>query len=415
MSPRNRRTIVGLLFAALLALVTPAAASAVTDVVAFSGRLAMASQPSPEAPANTGFGWAHHITTSPAGSHPDTAPSFVVLFPAPFILNAQDFPTCTATAVDGQAVLSPDCQNAMVGSGTATMWAGSPGSPQSNSVREDLTVSILNGSPAGSSILLVLTSTPYAPIAIRNRVIAGTIAAEPGYAFAVRFTVPADLQNQLGLAIVLSDLDVTISGTPRPITVGGTRRDMSYLQVADCGESLSARQLTDFSTTPSSTVTSDAGIPCALGSFPDPDGFPTAPYTSPRVPSTDNEAGGKTTVPAITLRAGGASLGHVRLRRNGSFPLGGVNVICPVGVARPCPVGGTATYRRKTVASARLQLAAGAHSPLALKLTRAGARLLARKRSLPLTVKLEVATPAGTPIGSTVRKTLRLTLLRARR
>ena len=84
---------------------------------------------------------------------------------------------------------------------------------------------------------------------ITNRVVPGAISAQPPYAFGVRFAMPQDLQNQLGLAIVLSDLDVTISGTPRPITVGATTKDMSYLQLPSCDGSLSARQITDFKST----------------------------------------------------------------------------------------------------------------------------------------------------------------------
>ena len=136
-----------------LALVQPGAALAVTNSVALSGKLAMATMPTPAAPANTGFGWAHHVTTSPSGNQPDTVDSFKVLFPSPLILNAQDFPACNPTVADGEPTLPAECRNAVVGSGTATMYAGSPGAPIANSVREDVAVTVVNGTPAGSSIL----------------------------------------------------------------------------------------------------------------------------------------------------------------------------------------------------------------------------------------------------------------------
>jgi hypothetical protein len=409
-------TRVGLLVAALLVLAHPGAALAVTNSVAFSGKLAMATTPSTAAPANTAFEWAHQITTVPAGGQPDTAVSFKVLFPSPLILNAQDFPACLAWTADGQTTLSDDCKNAIVGSGTATMYAGSPGSPLGNSVREDLAVTVLNGSPAGSAMLLLLNSTPSAPVVIRNRVVTGNINPEQGFAFGSEFNVPADLQNQLGLSIVVTDLDVTISGTPRPITVGTTTRNISYLQLPDCGSALPARQLTNFravKSTALTTLTSDTSVPCAIGSFPDPPGFPVAPYTSQRVPAPNEvDPPDRLTVPAISLGKAGTKLGRVKARRNGSVHLPGVAGFCPAEAAGPCPVSGRATRGRVIVATLRFRLAAGAHTPLTLKLTRAGRRLLARKKSLPLAVALKVATPAGAPVGSVAQKTLRLTLVR---
>jgi hypothetical protein len=392
----------GLLIAVLLVLAQPSAAGAVTNSVAFSGRLAMASTPSAAAPANTGFEWTDHITTSPAGYQPETADSFKVSFPSPLILNAQDFPACTASIADGHTTLSTDCQNAVVGSGTATMYAGSPGSPLSNSVREDLVVTAVNGSPAGSAMLLILNSTPTAPVAIRNRVLTGTIGPEPGYAFGVEFAVPQDLQNQLGLSIAITDLDVTISGTPRPITVGSTTKSISYLQLPSCGEALPARQLTSFRTANNAahtTLASDASVACATGSFPDPPGFPTTPYTSTRVPATPD---------LLAVAKNATNLGRIKARRNGTIRLPGVDAYCPMEVSGPCPVSGRATRGGVLVATLGLRLTPGAHTPLALKLTAAGKRLLARKKSLPLTVALK----AGTPAGAVAKKTLRLTLVR---
>lgn len=399
------RTRIGLLTAAAIsfALALPSASLAGTNTVAFSGKLAMASMPTATAPANTGFEWAHHITTSPAGNQPDTAESFTVLFPAPIVSNARDYPACAASSVDGQQRLSAECQNAMVGSGTATMYAGSPGSPLSNSVREDLNVTVLNGAPAGSALLLVVNSAPAAPVAITNRVIAGTVAPADGYAFGVRFVVPADLQQQLGLSLTITDLDVTISGTPRPITAGATTAGISYLQISSCSAPAAARQATSFRMAGSSTpVTqnSDASIDCTLGTFPDPAGYPTAPYTSPRLPVPPAQ-------PAIS-RSGSSNLGRVKARRNGSIPLAGVVASCPAGASGPCQVTGRAARGRVLAATLSQRVAAGAGSPVTLTLTKAGKRLLARSKRVPLTVSLQAAAPAG----GVAKKTLKLTLVR---
>jgi hypothetical protein len=143
-----------------------AQAQAVSDVTTLSTKL-----------SGSDFGWTQHVGTNPDGQQPDVVKSFTLLVPAPFALNPSVAPTCTQSQIDGQYSPPSDCQNAVVGTGTASMLAGSPGSPSSNSVRENLTVQLMNGSPAGQSVLLVVNSTPGAPVAITNRVLPGTVVA----------------------------------------------------------------------------------------------------------------------------------------------------------------------------------------------------------------------------------------------
>ena len=126
------------------------------------------------------------------------------------------------------------CNKAKVGSGTASALAGSPGSDASSSVKEDLNVTFVNG-PANKQVLLVLNSSPTAPVAITNRVVPGDLASGTGpFAYRVDFKIPADLQNQLGLQIALTDFKVSISPKAFPVKIKGKKGTASYLQLTSC-------------------------------------------------------------------------------------------------------------------------------------------------------------------------------------
>jgi hypothetical protein len=258
-----------------LVLVMPGTAAAVTDTVTYSGTTALSGpsgSPSPALPAQFGFRWTLHVDTQPPGSQPDSAAATTIYFAKAISSNGQHVPSCSQAQIDGQASFPSPCHDAIVGYGTATMYAGSPGSPTTNSVREDLSALLVNGDKGGR-LLMVISSNAGAPVAINNRVIPGTVvaAADP-YGFAVRFDVPQDLQNQLGLSLTLTDISVTMPGTARAFAVGSTMRTGSFLEITDCAGQIPIRAVTDFtqSTGGGSSISSDGGAACQAGTFEDP-------------------------------------------------------------------------------------------------------------------------------------------------
>jgi hypothetical protein len=93
----------------------------------------------------------------------------------------------------------------------------------------------------------VLNSNPGAPVAITNRVVPGAVAKASGtFGFITKFAVPADLQNQLGLSIALTDFNVKISGTPRKVKIKGKTQKVSYLQLTSCPGTLPAKAIANF-------------------------------------------------------------------------------------------------------------------------------------------------------------------------
>jgi hypothetical protein len=189
----------------------------------------------------------------------------MVYFAKPFKLNAAYFPSCASADIDGLPTFPAKCNAAIVGTGTATALAGSPGAPAGNSVKEDLTVKAVNG-PKGKLLYLVLTSNPGAPVAINNRVVPGTVQKQSGtFAYLVRFDIPADLQQQLGLSISLTDFLVKISGTPKTVKVKGKKTKLAYLQLTACKGSLPVKaiaQFKDASTGAVTPVTSESTAKC---------------------------------------------------------------------------------------------------------------------------------------------------------
>jgi hypothetical protein len=240
-------------------------AYAVTDTVTYSSKVSFKGRPTATKPVNTSYTGILHVDTDPAGQQPETAPTTSVYYAKGFKTNAKYFPFCNATEIDGQPTLPAKCNKAVVGTGTASSLAGTPGSPSSQSVREDLTVKAVNG-PKGKVIYLVLNSTPGAPVAIQNRVVPGTfVKASGAFAFLTRFAVPADLQSQLGLSIALTDFNVKISGKPRKVKVGKVFKSISYLQLTSCKGSLPVKaiaQFTDKDTGQIKPVTSSSSAKC---------------------------------------------------------------------------------------------------------------------------------------------------------
>jgi hypothetical protein len=377
------------------------AAFAATNTVTYTVAAALSAPPSPGSPANLGYHWTQHVDTTPPGQQPDLTPSHTIFFATPIKSNGRYFPSCSQAAVDGMYAMPASCQNAIVGTGTATVYAGTPGAPRGNSVREDLRVSLLNG-PAGASVLMVLSSSPGAPVVITNRVVPGTMvsAAEP-YSFGIRFEIPGDLQMQLGLTLTFTDIDVTISGAARQITSGPLTRSASYLQATDCAGVLPIQDAVDFkgASGAQTTVTADGTVPCDIGALPVDPGIPTGPITTD-VPFAD--------APQVHTPTG---LLTAVATRNGAFDLPRVRVACPVAAAGPCEVSGVAlaiggaarALKPPALARVHLTVAPGATTAVRMQLTRAGKTAVRRQRLTRMSVGLLVTAPGGLELTKLLR------------
>jgi hypothetical protein len=250
-----RRLVLVLATAAAAVLAVTAVAHAVTNTLSYSAKLGYKGKPTAKKPANLAYTGTLHIDTDPSGHQPDTAPVTSIWFAKAIKNNAKHFPSCTRSAIDGKARFPSKCNKAVVGSGTATALAGVPGSPSWQSVKEDLNVKAVNG-PKGKAIYLVLSSEPGAPVALANRVVPGAVVKSSGqFGFQVRFTIPEDLQSQLGLSISLTDFNVKIGNKARTVKlkVKGKKKlqkkKLSYLQLTSCKRQLPSKAVTEFKDT----------------------------------------------------------------------------------------------------------------------------------------------------------------------
>jgi len=239
---------IALLVAVVGSLLAVATAWAVTNTVSYTVTLKKAStaKPSVKKPVRVQYVANLHIDSDPSGNQPDTAPVTSIYFPKQIKQNSKLLPSCSQADIDGKESLPAKCGKAKVGSGTASALAGSPGSPAANSVKEDLNVGFFNG-PKAKQVLLVLNSQPGAPVAITNRVVPGDLAAGGGnFGYRVDFKIPADLQNQLGLSIALTDFKVTITNKPFSVKKNGKSVKVGYLELTGCPGSLPIRAIGHF-------------------------------------------------------------------------------------------------------------------------------------------------------------------------
>jgi hypothetical protein len=244
-------------------LATAATAWAVTDTLSYSVTLKTvgAGKATPKKPLRVAYNALLHIDTDPAGSQPDTAPVTSIYFPSQIKQNSKLLPSCTQQQIDGQQTMPAKCNKAQVGTGTASALAGSPGSPASNSVKEDLNVKLING-PSGKQVLLVLNSAANAPVAITNRVVPGDLgAASAPFGYKVDFKIPDDLQNQLGLSIALTDFKVNVTNKAFTVKKGKKKVQVGYLEETGCPASgqVPIRAIAHFT---SGDVTSDSQSKC---------------------------------------------------------------------------------------------------------------------------------------------------------
>jgi hypothetical protein len=240
-------------------------AYAVTNTLSYTAKVSFKGKPTKTKPANLGYTGTLHIGTDPDGQQPESAPTTSVYFAKAIKNNAKYFPFCNKSEIDGKPSMPAKCSKAKVGSGTASALAGTPGAPSANSVKEDLNVTAVNG-PKGKAIFLVLNSAPTAPVTIQNRVVPGTVVKSSGaFGFLVRFDIPADLQEQLGLAISLTDFNVKISSSAKKVKVGRVFKKLSYLQLTSCKSSLPVKAIAQFKDSASGApkpVTSTSSAKC---------------------------------------------------------------------------------------------------------------------------------------------------------
>jgi hypothetical protein len=193
--------LTGVLFFAFAAI-----AWALTDNTAtYNSEVTKTGPKTPKAkPSNMTYNGVLAIRTE-SGGQPNTAPLTEIFFAKELVNNAKKFPACDEGDIDGQTEIPRKCKKATVGDGTASALVGSPGS--TNSIRQDLQVTAINGNK-GKDILLALIGgavTSY-------RTIPGRIVKlnDPVYGYKVGFEVPPELQGQLGTQIALTDFDVLI-------------------------------------------------------------------------------------------------------------------------------------------------------------------------------------------------------------
>jgi hypothetical protein len=240
---------IALLCVVVGALAAAATVYAVTNTVSYSVTLkrATSAKPTSKKPVNVAYNAILHIGTDPAGQQPDTAPVTSIYFAKQLKQNAKLIPSCSVADIDGKPSMPAKCSKAVVGKGTASALAGSPGSPASNSVTENLNVTGVNG-PGGKQFLLVLNSDPTAPVAITNRVVPGDLSSGGGpFGYRLDFKIPPDLQNQLGLSIALTDFHVNVPSKAFTVKIHGKKAKVGYLQETACpGAGLPVRAIAHF-------------------------------------------------------------------------------------------------------------------------------------------------------------------------
>jgi hypothetical protein len=72
------------------------------------------------------------------------------------------------------------------------------------------------------------------------------VKSSGAFAFLLKFTIPENLQTQLGLSIALTDFNVKVPGTIRTVKVKGKNTKLSYLQLTSCKSSLPVKAIAQF-------------------------------------------------------------------------------------------------------------------------------------------------------------------------
>ena len=221
------------------ALVAAATAwAAVTNTVSYKVTLKPTGKGTKKKPAALMYKAVLHIDTDPPGQQPDTSSHTTIQFPTLIKQNAKLLPKCSQADIDGKPTVPAKCKAAQVGTGTASALAGSPGQDKSQSIKEDLSVKLYNGGP--TRVLLVLNAS--SPVQIQNAVVPGVLGpGAAGYGYSVDFQVPANLQNNTGLWVALTDFNVTIQPANKVVKVKGKNTKVSYLQLTGSCSGLTSK------------------------------------------------------------------------------------------------------------------------------------------------------------------------------
>jgi hypothetical protein len=248
--------------AVFFALVAIALASP-TPVVTYTSPIKVSGKPKPGKPAPVTYTGVLDVKNSD-GTQPATAPTTTLYFAKELVNNAKYFPSCSLSDIDGKQTVPAKCKAAQIGKGTAASQAGTPG--QTSIINEPLTVTAYNG-PKGKQFLLVLNAS--SPVAVQNRVVPATLGPGGGkFGYTLKFTVPANLQSQLGLQIALTHFNVVTSGKTRSVKIKGKKKKVSYLMLKSCPKSgtLPSKAVVNFNTdagTPGGpTVTNEGTFKC---------------------------------------------------------------------------------------------------------------------------------------------------------
>jgi hypothetical protein len=217
--------------AVFFALVALALASP-TPTVTYNSPIKQTGKPKAGKPAPVQYDGILDVK-NPDGTQPATGSPTTLYFAKQLVNNGKYFPSCSVTDIDGKTSVPAKCKKAVIGKGTAASQAGTPGT--ASIINEPLAVTAYNG-PKGKQLLLVLNAT--SPVAVQNRVVPGTFGPGSGqFGYTLKFQVPADLQQQLGLQISLTHFDVVISAKTISAKIKGKKKKVSYLALTKCPKS----------------------------------------------------------------------------------------------------------------------------------------------------------------------------------
>ncbi|MBV9213354.1 MAG: hypothetical protein JOZ25_06875 [Actinobacteria bacterium] len=240
------------LIAAASALVFAATAYAVTNTVTYSVTLKEKGKPSKQKPARLTYTSTLNVH-GPGGTQPDTQVSSDYFYPKQAVLNAAQFPSpCKKSDIDNKTTVPSKCKKALIGKGTATSSAGSPGSAPLGTEPLDLT---LYNATGGSQVFLVLNSRPGATATVNHRVIVGTVTQVGGkFGYKTHYDVPADLQTTgppFNEPATVTTLTLKIGAT---IKKSGTK--VPYIALKSCPKSkkLKGKVTVNFNTNKSTSA-----------------------------------------------------------------------------------------------------------------------------------------------------------------
>ena len=229
-----RKAWIGVLTGAMFFAVVGVALALTTNSVQYSASMTYKGKATKKKPKSITYRGILKVGTTD-GKQPNTASKAEVFLARQIRTNAKRFKSCKRSDIDGKASIPNKCKAAKVGGGTASASLGAPG--QDSQATQPLTVGAYNGH-GGKQIMLVVSGGP-----VTNRVIPGFLRrAKAPFGLKIVFTVPRELQGQLGTQIALTDFDVLIDDKRKvKVKVGKKKKgkkqktqNVTYLQLTKC-------------------------------------------------------------------------------------------------------------------------------------------------------------------------------------